>query len=156
MACLFLPNVPLAVLVVLSPACGRFDTPNTAETASRMSDSARLASATLAERRVSNVMIGRRVGPGNHITEPTFQFTPQDTVYVSVGTTGTDGASTLSAAWRAQTGEVLQQSTLPVGAAGENVAFQLSPPKGLKAGTYKVVLFLGSDSVDTKVFAVKK
>ena len=155
MACLFLKTMSLAVSAALSGACARSDTPNTSETAA-MTDSARVASATRAERRVSNVMIGRRVGPGNHITDPTFQFSPQDTVYLSVGTSGTAGASTLSAAWRAQTGEVLQQSTLPIGAAGENVAFQLSPPKGLKPGTYKVVLFLGSDSVDTKVFAVKK
>jgi hypothetical protein len=39
---------------------------------------------------------------------------------------------------------------------GKNTLFQLSQPKGLKPGTYKVVLFLGDDSVDTKVFAVKK
>src|SRR5829696_7167512 len=156
MACLSLSKAPLAVLTVLSGACGRSDTYNAAETASQRTDSASLASATLAERRVSNVMIGRRVGPGTHVTEPTFQFTPQDTVYVSVGTSGTAGASTLSAAWRAQTGEVLQQSTVPITRAGENVAFQLSQPKGLKPGTYKVVIFLGSDSVDTKVFAVKK
>ena len=44
----------------------------------------------------------------------------------------------------------------PVRPAGENTAFQLSQPKGLKPGTYKVVLFLGDDSVDTKVFVVKK
>ena len=39
---------------------------------------------------------------------------------------------------------------------GQNTAFQLSQPKGLKPGTYKVIVFLGGDSVDTKVFVVKK
>jgi hypothetical protein len=60
------------------------------------------------------------------------------------------------AAWRSQTGEVVQQTTEFVRTGGENTAFQLTQPKGLKPGTYKVILFLGDDSVDTKVFVVKK
>jgi hypothetical protein len=99
-------------------------------------------------------MIGRQVGPGNRITDPSFQFAPRDTVHVSVAAEGTTG--TLTAAWRFQSGEILQQSSAPVPPAGENAAFQLSQPKGLKPGTYKVVLFLDDDSVDTKVFVVKK
>jgi len=106
--------------------------------------------------KVSNVMIGKRIGTGKHITEPTFQFAPTDTVYLSVGTSGSGGADHLTAAWRSQTGEVLQQSSQPIPAPGENATFQLSRSKGLKAGTYKVVVFLGNDSADTKVFAVKK
>jgi len=54
-----------------------------------------------------------------------------------------------------QSGEILEQSTEQV-RPGANTAFSLAKPKGLKPGTYKVVLFLGDDSVDTKVFAVKK
>jgi hypothetical protein len=156
MSCLSLPPMSLVVVMALSGACGRSDVPNPDETGSHVTDSARLASAPPAERRVSNVMIGRRVGDGNQITEPTFQFSPQDTVYLSVGTFGADGATTLSAAWRAQTGEVIQQSTVPAPPPGENVAFRLSQPKGLKPGNYKVVVFLGSDSIDAKVFVVQK
>jgi hypothetical protein len=101
-------------------------------------------------------MIGRRVGPHNRITDPTFQFAKQDTVHVSVGTEGSGGAGTLTAAWRSQSGEVLLQTSEPVGPAGENTAFHLSRPAGLKPGTYKVIVFLGDDSVDSKVFVVQK
>jgi hypothetical protein len=113
------------------------------------------AAAASTERRVSNVMIGRRIGSGNRMAEPTFQFAPEDTVFVSVATEGIGGARTLTAAWRSQTGEILQQSTDTI-RSGENTAFQLSRPKGLKPGAYKVILFLGNDSADTKVFVVKK
>ena len=106
--------------------------------------------------RVSNVMIGRKIGAGNHVTDPTFQFTPQDTVYVSVATAGSGGSDHLTAAWRSQTGEILQQSSEPLPPAGENAVFRLSQAKGLKPGTYKVILFLGDDSADAKVFVVKK
>jgi hypothetical protein len=45
---------------------------------------------------------------------------------------------------------------VPAPPAGGNTAFHLSPPTPLKPGTFKVILFLGDDSVDTKVFAVRK
>lgn len=119
-------------------------------------DSATLATATPpAETRVSNVMIGRRIGAGNLIIEPTFEFTPGDTVHISVATTGR-GGDTLTAAWRYQTGEILQQTSQLAPPEGQNAAFRLTQPKGLKSGTYKTVVFLGDDSVDTKVFVVKK
>jgi hypothetical protein len=104
---------------------------------------------------VAAVMIGKRVGPGNLVTEPTFQFSPRDTVHVSVATEGS-GTGTLTAAWRSQSGEVLQKTSEQAHAAGENTAFSLAQPKGLKPGTYKVIVFLDNDSVDTKVFVVGK
>lgn len=146
----------LAAIMLLAGACGGSDEARRAESETGAADTASMAGsvAGTAQPRVSNVMIGRQVGPGNRITDPSFQFAPKDTVHVSVATEGTTG--TLTAAWRFQSGEILQQSSAPVPPAGENAAFHLSQPKGLKSGTYKVVLFLDDDSVDTKVFVVKK
>ena len=96
------------------------------------------------------------MGRGNLITQPTFEFAPQDTIHVSVATEGSGGTSTLTAAWRSQSGQILQQTSEPVRHAGENIAFRLSQPKGLKPGTYKVIVFLDDDSVETKVFVVRK
>jgi hypothetical protein len=144
--------VPLLGIVALGGACG-------GSGESRGDDETKTTAAAAAApvvRRVSNAMIGKRIGSNNRMTDTTFQFAPMDTVYLSVATEGTSGPGTLTAAWRSQTGEVVQQSTEPVKAAGENTAFQLSQPKGFKPGTYKVILFLGGDSVDTKVFVVKK
>jgi hypothetical protein len=143
----------LVMIAAWVGACGRS---NGSESGTRTGMVDSTAAAKPVELKVSNVMIGRRIGAGNHITEPTFQFAPADTVYVSVGTTGTTGADHLTAAWRSQTGEIVQQSNEPIPAAGQNAAFQLSQPKGLKPGTYKVVVFLGNDSADAKVFVVKK
>jgi hypothetical protein len=141
----------VAAVAALAGACTRSEVPRPEGGETGLADSA----ATV-ELHVSNVMIGRRIGPGNRITEPTFEFTPQDTVYVSVATQGTGGAGTLTAAWRSQSGEILQKSSEPVPPAGENTQFRLAQPKGLKPGTYKVIVFLGDDSVETRVFAVKK
>lgn len=146
---------PLVMVAVLAAACGRSgeSRPGGAETGAVDSTHQPAASAEL---RISNMMIGRRIGPGNRITEPTFEFAPHDTVYVSVAMTGTGGADRLTAAWRSQNGEVVQQSSEPIGPPGENTAFHLSQPKGLGPGTYKVIVFLGGDSVETRVFVVKK
>jgi hypothetical protein len=77
-------------------------------------------------------------------------------VYVSVTTVGVVVGARLTGAWRSPSGEVLQQSAESVRPRGENTVFHLSQPKGFKPGTYKVVVFLADDSVDTKVFVVKK
>ena len=147
----------LAPAVALA-ACGGSRDARVAGSESMATDSVQLAAsaAAPAEVRVSGVMIGRRVGAGNRVIEPTFEFTPADTVYVSVATEGSGGDRSLTAAWRSQSGEIVQQSSQPAGPPGENTAFQLAQPKGLKPGTYKVVLFLGGDSVDNKVFVVRK
>ncbi len=143
------------VAATLAAACGREDESRAAEAATGMTDSATQvgSAAAPAGPRISNVMIGRRIGPGNRIVEPTFQFSPTDTVHVSVAAEG-EGNGMVTAAWRSQSGEILQRGTEALRVAGEHTAFSLSQPKGLKAGTYKVIVFLDSDSVDTKVFVV--
>jgi hypothetical protein len=148
--------INLATAVMLGAACSDSDQSRAAGAETARTDSAALAATAGGEVRVSNVMIGKRIGPGNRITEPSFEFTPRDTVHVSIAVENTRGSDSLTAAWRYQSGQIVEQSTQTVGPAGENTSFDLSQPKGLKPGTYKVVLFLGGDSVDTKVFVVRK
>lgn len=139
-------------------ACGGSRDARLAGSEAMATDSALLAASTGAAdgARVAGVMIGRRIGAGNRVIEPTFEFAPTDTVYLSVAMHGTGGDRALTAAWRSQTGEIVQQSSQPAAIAGENAAFRLTQEKGLRPGTYKVVLFHGEDSVDNKVFVVRK
>ena len=149
-------HVSLVIVPVLVAVCSCSESSKQAKGRAEATDTTESAMQVGGQLRVSNVMIGRKIGAGNHVTDPTFQFTPQDTVYVSVATAGSGGSDHLTAAWRSQTGEILQQSSEPVPPAGENAVFRLSQAKGLKPGTYKVILFLGNDSADAKVFVVKK
>jgi hypothetical protein len=68
-------GLPLVVAVALSSACGRSEESRHAGAETGATDSAAVA-ASAAGRRVSNVMIGRQIGPNDRVTEPTFQFTP--------------------------------------------------------------------------------
>jgi hypothetical protein len=135
-------------------ACSPPDASREAEVGAARTDSAAPA-ASAARLQVVNVMIGKKVGSGNMVTEPSFQFSPKDTVRISVATEG-PGSGMLTAAWRSQGGEILQKTSEMSHAAGENTVFSLSQPKGLKPGTYKVVVLLDNDSADTKVFVVGK
>lgn len=147
---------PLVFSALLAVACSGAEDSRESEVGSARTDSAELAASSApVGLKVASVMIGKRVGTGNLITEPTFQFSPSDTVHVSIATEGT-GAGQLTAAWRSQSGEILQKTTEFARTGGENTAFSLAQPKGLKPGTYKVVVLLDDDSVDTKVFVVKK
>ena len=105
--------------------------------------------------RVSNVVIGKRIGPGNRITCSQLPVlpTPRD-VWVAARGHRRQRVS-LTAAWRSQSGQIVDQSVQTVPPKGENAAFDLSQPKGFEPGTYKVVLFLGGDSVDAKLSVVR-
>jgi hypothetical protein len=122
----------------------------------RAADSAARAATTGAPR-LASVMIGKRIGAGNRITEPTFQFGPSDTVYLSAGLEGSAGTATVAARWLAPTGEVLDSTSQSLTTGAEEQAeLHLAPPKGWVPGTYLVTLFVEGDSVESKTFAVRK
>jgi hypothetical protein len=126
-----------------------------ADSAARVTDSISRAAST-GEVRVATVMIGKRLGAENRIAEPTFQFSPGDTVYVSVGLEGAPSNAELSARWLAQSGKVLDSTSQAVSGAPAIKEFHLAPLKGWQPGTYLVTLYLNGDSVEAKTFAVRK
>ncbi|MBA3498349.1 MAG: hypothetical protein H0T86_14710 [Gemmatimonadales bacterium] len=153
--------LPAMVATVLLTACGsggrdQGTETGAADSAARTADSI-VRAATTGTQRVANVMIGKRLGTENRIAEPTFQFAPEDTVYLSVGVQGAPAEGTLAARWLAQTGKTLDSTTQAI-AAGDTKPkqFHLAQPKGWQPGTYLVTLLLNGDSVDAKTFAVRK
>ena len=154
--------LPITALTVALAACGGGGARDqgiesgAVDPAKRAADSAAQAAST-GPRRVATVMIGKRLGSANRIAEPTFQFAPQDTVYISFGLQGTPAETKVAARWLAQTGKTLDSTAQTVPATDTaNTAFHLAPDNGWKPGTYLVTIFLNDDSVDAKTFAVKK
>jgi hypothetical protein len=153
--------LPVTIATVALAGCGsgnrdRGTESASVDTAARAADSAAHA-ATTGPLRVVNVMIGKRLGSENRMAEPTFQFAPGDTVYVSLGVEGAPADAQLSARWLAQTGKTLDSTSQPIHANEQgNKEFHLAPEKGWVPGTYLVTLYLNGDSVEAKTFAVKK
>ncbi|HJR16516.1 MAG TPA: hypothetical protein VJ808_06660 [Gemmatimonadales bacterium] len=107
--------------------------------------------------KITHAMIGKRIGEGNRVTEPTFQFTPAETVFVSVGTIGSPDSVALKARWTNQKGEVVDSSAKTIKPTGrDNTALQAARPKGWTPGAYRITIYANGDSVDSKTFAVAK
>jgi hypothetical protein len=107
--------------------------------------------------RVANVMIGKRIGEGNRVAEPTFQFAPTDTVYLSVSTEGPPEGATLAARWLSQKGKVIDSTSKNLEAKGSQITeFHVAPSKGWTPGVYLVTIYGNGDSMAAKTFQVKK
>jgi hypothetical protein len=107
--------------------------------------------------RISSVMIGKRIGEGNRVAEPTFQFAPADTVYVSVATEGPPGSATLAAKWLSQKGKVIDSTAKTLEPRGSQITeFHVAPSKGWAPGVYLVTIYGNGDSMAAKTFQVKK
>ena len=149
-------RVLVGASVIAALACGGGES-NRAVSDSAAADSTAGPAPVSNELAIASVMIGRRIGANNLVTEPTFQFAPADTVYVSVGTTGSPGSATLTALWQFQTGKTIDSTTRTIQPKGaENTEFHVANPKGWPVGTYKVTIYADGDSVDARTFAVKK
>jgi hypothetical protein len=154
--------VGLAVLVMGVAACGGSDTSTAGMAAAAARDSAARADSARAEEtsktlKITNVMIGKRIGQGSRVTEPTFQFDPVDTVYVSIGTVGSPDTAAFQARWTNQKGQVVDSSAKTIQPKGrENTELHASKARGWAPGAYRITIFADGDSVDSKTFAVRK
>ena len=145
---------------VLAAACQGKQERSPEETAAI--DSARAAAddsaaqANSKELKLTAVMIGRQIGANNLITEPTFQFAPADTVFLSVATVGSPDTAALRAVVIGQNGKAVDSTAQTIKPQGHvTTPLRLAPEKGWKPGTYRLTLYNDGDSVDAKTFAVQ-
>jgi hypothetical protein len=105
---------------------------------------------------VSSVDLGTAVGADQKVTSPTTSFTPKDTIYAAVSTTGTASNATLAAKWTFQDGQTVNDSSQTIAPNGPAVTtFHISKPDGWPAGNYKVEISLNGSSVSSKDFTVQ-
>jgi uncharacterized protein YfaS (alpha-2-macroglobulin family) len=108
--------------------------------------------------RVTDVNLGTALGPDNRIAAGTGTdtFRPTDTVYASVATEGTATNSTVTARWTYEDGQVVDETTQTISAAGAAVTeFHISMPQGLPAGRYQLELLLNGQSVERRSFTIQ-
>ncbi|KRE94396.1 hypothetical protein ASG87_17450 [Frateuria sp. Soil773] len=104
---------------------------------------------------VTSVDLGTAVDANNKVAAAADSFTPKDTIYASVNTTGS-GSGTLSAKWTYQDGQTVMETNEPIAPTGPvSTAFHISKPDGFPAGSYKVDIALDGKPVVSKDFTVK-
>ena len=134
--------------VVAAVGCSKNDNAATVDTGSR----AEAASAV----RVTDVKVGRGLGADKRLTDPTDEFRPTDVIYAVVETQGSDPNAALQARWTYQDGQVVDETSRNISAAGQDVTeFHISKPGGWPAGKYKVEILLNGASTATEDFEVK-
>jgi hypothetical protein len=98
---------------------------------------------------------GSTVDADNKVVASGTSFAPTDTIYASVGTSGS-GNATLAAKWTYQDGQTVHEDSKVLDASGPaTTAFMISKPSGFPAGNYKVDISLNGNQVASKDFSVK-
>jgi hypothetical protein len=134
-------------LTLTAAGCGKKDNAATVETASG-------AAATPVT--VTDVKVGRALGADKRLTDETDKFRPADVIYAVVETQGTAPSTALQARWTYQDGQVVDESSRNISAAGEDVTeFHISKPSGWPKGKYTVHILLNGAPVESKEFEVK-
>jgi hypothetical protein len=103
----------------------------------------------------SSVEVGSTVDANNKILASGSSFSPKDTIYASVDTSG-NGNATLSAKWSDQNGQALHEDSKTLNSNGpQTTAFMIAKPGGFPAGKYKVDISLNGSQVASKDFSIK-
>jgi hypothetical protein len=139
----------LAAVLMTAAGCGReTDTATTDEPAPAPTETMGV--------QITDVTLGRAVGADRAVTEATTTFEPNDTIYVSVRTSGTASSATLAARWTFEDGQVVDESSQTIAPTGPEVTeFHVSKPDGWPAGAYEVAISLDGVPVETQSFTVE-
>jgi len=107
---------------------------------------------------VSGMTVGKSIGADKKVTAATEAFAKDDTMYVSVATTGS-GTAKLDAKWTYRKGDkvaVVKEDSMTINASGPATnEFHVSKPDGWPAGDYEVEVMLDGKSAGSKKFTVK-
>ena len=137
-------------------ACGKKEDPKTAPAPAPAPTAAPAPAPTGVA--VSNVSVGKAIGADKKVTAATDVFAKDDTMYVSVATTGS-GTAKLDAKWTYRKGDqvaVVKEDTMTINATGPATnEFHVSKPDGWPTGDYEVEVMLNGKSVGSKKFTVK-
>lgn len=102
---------------------------------------------------LANIQTGRALNPDRSIASITTLFQPNETVYVSIQTTGS-APGQVSVKWAFQ-GRVIDEPVKQVDYDGpSSTEFHLQNSGGFPEGDYSVEVFINGQSVGTRAFKV--
>ena len=121
-------------------------------------DTTASAPAAPTELAVATIMLGSQITAAKAVSEPKTTFTPSDTIYAVVSTTGAAKDASLEATWTFMGSKEKQinqasQSISPTGPA--NSEFHLAKPTPWPKGKYRVAVLLNGKAAGEKDFTVQ-
>jgi hypothetical protein len=105
---------------------------------------------------VESLTLGSALNADGKITAPATTFSPKDTIYAQVATSGGSGNAAVSARWTFGQGQVVSENNESVAAGGNaTTTFHISKPDGFPAGMYKVDISVDGKPAKSASFEVK-
>jgi hypothetical protein len=152
----YLRPTACALALMLVAACGgKKEGPDTAQGAG----GAVVPPATTtqpAALQVADVKVGNKVDANKQVSNATDTFTPKDTIFASVHTTGTAQNAQVVARWTFQDGQTVNERTESISPTGDAYTeFHIEKPGGWPAGKYTLHVLLNGQEVQTKDITVK-
>jgi hypothetical protein len=107
---------------------------------------------------VSGVTLGKSLRSDNRVADAVGSFSPKDTVYLVVETTGAAQNAKLTSRWTydgPNGPQPVKEQSNTISPTGDAVTeFHIAKPEGLPAGNYTVEILLDGKPVSTKTFQV--
>ena len=106
--------------------------------------------------RITDVSLGKSLGPDKKVAAPADTFKPKDTIFVSVATDGSAPSATLKVKWTYQDGQTVKEDSKSIAPNGPaQTEFSIQKPGGWPKGDYKVEVSIeGGEAPQTKTFKV--
>lgn len=149
------PNtLPLALLALALPlaACKKAETPAPPAQAEATVPPAPPAPSV----RVTDVQLGKSLGPDKKVQSPSETFAPKDTIFAVVITDGSGPAATIGAKWTFQDGQTVKEDSRSITPNGSAITeFSIQKPGGWPKGSYKVDITVNGQPATSKSFRVE-
>jgi hypothetical protein len=114
------------------------------------------AAAPAASVRVTDLQLGKSLGPDKKVQSPTETFAPKDTIFAAVITDGSGPAVSIGAKWTFQDGQTVKEDSRSITPNGSAVTeFSIQKPGGWPKGSYKVDITLNGQPASSKSFRVE-
>jgi hypothetical protein len=111
--------------------------------------------ATAGEVAIANVQLGKSLGADKRVAGATSTFSPRDTIFASVETSGSAPNATINARWTYEGQQIVKEDTRTIAPSGtETTEFHITKPSGWPKGKYQFTVSLGG-STQSKDFEVR-
>ena len=146
-----LPGISLAVVLALA-ACAKKEQPAPAAAAEPTAAPAATAAPAV---HVTDVQLGKSLGPDKKVAAPADIFAPKDTIFASVATDGAAPSATIHVKWTYENGQTVKEDSRTIAPTGPaQTEFSIQKPDGWPKGDYKVEVSIEGQPSQTKSFKV--
>ena len=105
---------------------------------------------------VASVTVGNAVDAAQNVSMTAKSFTPKDTIYAGVATTGAASNAVIVARWTFGDGQLVNEESRTIAPTGPAVTtFHIAKPDGWPVGTYKVDVTLDGNPAGSQQFSVQ-